>query len=195
MQETRVQSIGWQDSPGEGNGNPLQYSCLENPMDRGAWWATVHGVVKSRTWLSNFTSQPRKGTSPRCWREMVQRQRDFYERRGKASRIHINSNLPDQVIKARSLSPARSCPKGGAGGLQSNLRAQDKENYKCFHRFPVCICILHVHGAIWKKRGILTAENKQVFTEAVKSSVDLALSQETPVIEESSDWIRPWNRP
>ena len=42
-------------SPGEGNGNPLQYSCLENPMDRGAWWATVHGVVKSRTQLSNFT--------------------------------------------------------------------------------------------------------------------------------------------
>ena len=42
-------------SPGEGNGNPLQYSCLENPMDRGAWWATVHGVAKSRTRLSNFT--------------------------------------------------------------------------------------------------------------------------------------------
>ena len=38
-----------------GNGTPLQYSCLENPMDRGAWWAAVHGVVKSRTWLSNFT--------------------------------------------------------------------------------------------------------------------------------------------
>ena len=33
-------------SPGEGNGNPLQYSCLENPKDRGAWWATVHGVAK-----------------------------------------------------------------------------------------------------------------------------------------------------
>ena len=42
-------------SPGEGNGNPLQYSCLENSMDRGAWWATVHGVSKSRTWLSYFT--------------------------------------------------------------------------------------------------------------------------------------------
>ena len=41
-------------SYGEGNGNPLQYSCLENPMDRGAWWATVHGVVKSRTRLSDF---------------------------------------------------------------------------------------------------------------------------------------------
>ena len=42
-------------SPGEGNCNPLQYSCLENPMDRGAWWATVHGVTKSWTRLSNFT--------------------------------------------------------------------------------------------------------------------------------------------
>ena len=43
-------------SPGEGNGNSLQYSCLENPMDRGAWWATGHGVAKSRTRLSDFTS-------------------------------------------------------------------------------------------------------------------------------------------
>ena len=41
--------------PGEGNGNPLQYSCLENPMDGGAWWAAVHGVTKSRTQLSDFT--------------------------------------------------------------------------------------------------------------------------------------------
>ena len=41
-------------SPGEVKGNPLQYSCLENPMDRGAWWATVHGVRKSLTGLSNF---------------------------------------------------------------------------------------------------------------------------------------------
>ena len=40
--------------PGEGNGNPLQYSCLENPMDRGAWWATVRGVAKSWTQLSDF---------------------------------------------------------------------------------------------------------------------------------------------
>ena len=43
-------------SPGEGNGNPLQYSCLENPMDGGAWQATVHRVTKSQTQLSNFTS-------------------------------------------------------------------------------------------------------------------------------------------
>ena len=42
-------------SPGEGNGNPLQYSCLENSMDGGAWWAAVHGVAKSWTRLSDFT--------------------------------------------------------------------------------------------------------------------------------------------
>ena len=42
-------------SPG-GNGNPLQYSCLENPMDRGAWWATVHGVTKSQTQLSDINT-------------------------------------------------------------------------------------------------------------------------------------------
>ena len=40
---------------GEGNGNPLQHSCLENSMDGGAWWATVHGVTKSWTRLSDFT--------------------------------------------------------------------------------------------------------------------------------------------
>ena len=40
---------------GEGNGTPLQYSCLENPMDGGAWWAAVPGVAKSRTQLSDFT--------------------------------------------------------------------------------------------------------------------------------------------
>ena len=44
---------GWGKSPGEGNGNPLQYSCLENPMDRGVWQATVHGVAESQTRLSD----------------------------------------------------------------------------------------------------------------------------------------------
>ena len=43
-------------SPGGGHGNPLQYSCLENPMDRGAWWATVHGVPKSWTQLKRLSN-------------------------------------------------------------------------------------------------------------------------------------------
>ena len=52
-------------SPGGGNGNPLQYSCLENPMDRGAWWATVHGVPKSQTRLSNWTHAWKQGRALR----------------------------------------------------------------------------------------------------------------------------------
>ena len=55
MRETWVLSLGWEDILEEGNGTPLQYSCLENPMGRGAWWAAVYGVVKSQTQLSNFT--------------------------------------------------------------------------------------------------------------------------------------------
>ena len=46
MQETGVRFLGQEDSPGEGNGNPLQYSCLENPIDRGAWQATVHETTR-----------------------------------------------------------------------------------------------------------------------------------------------------
>ena len=46
-------ALSWRN--GEGNGTPFQYSCLENPMDGGAWWAPVHGVTESQTRLSNFT--------------------------------------------------------------------------------------------------------------------------------------------
>ena len=53
MQATWVQSLGRKGPLEEGNGNPLQYSCLENPTDRGAWRATVYGVTKSQTPLSN----------------------------------------------------------------------------------------------------------------------------------------------
>ena len=55
MQETQempVGLLGWEDTLGGGHGNPFQYSCLENSMDRGAWRGTVHGVAKSRTGLS-----------------------------------------------------------------------------------------------------------------------------------------------
>ena len=51
--------------PGRGNGNPLQYSCLDNPMDRRAWWATLHGVTKSQTQLSSGVSETI--SSGHCW--------------------------------------------------------------------------------------------------------------------------------
>ena len=54
MQGTWVRSLGWEDPLGVGNGYPLQYSCLDNSIDRGAWQAVVHGVTKSQTQLSDF---------------------------------------------------------------------------------------------------------------------------------------------
>ena len=59
MQETQVQCLDQEDSPGGRNGNPLQYSCLKNLMDRGTWWATVQGTAESEVteWLSMHVSQ------------------------------------------------------------------------------------------------------------------------------------------
>ena len=67
MQETWVRFPGSGRPPGEGNGNPLQYPCLENPMVRGAWQSTVHGVAKSWTWLSNFTITITKLRMKKMW--------------------------------------------------------------------------------------------------------------------------------
>ena len=53
MGETRVRSLGWEDPLEEDMANPLQYSCLENSVDRGAWWAAVHWVSKNGTLLSD----------------------------------------------------------------------------------------------------------------------------------------------
>ena len=60
MQETQVQSLGQEQFPGGGHGNPPQYSCLENPMDRGTWQAAVHGVAQSRTQLSSSSVESGK---------------------------------------------------------------------------------------------------------------------------------------
>ena len=58
MQETQVWPLGWEDPPREWNGNPIQYSCLENSMDKGIWQAAVHGVAKSQTpGVTNTASQ------------------------------------------------------------------------------------------------------------------------------------------
>ena len=54
VQETQVWSLGWEDSPEKGMATPSSISCLENPMDRGAWWATIYGVTKSWIWLNDL---------------------------------------------------------------------------------------------------------------------------------------------
>ena len=58
MQETQGQLLGQEDSPGEGNGNPLQYPCLENPMDREAWRAMIHGAARVRHDLATKPPPP-----------------------------------------------------------------------------------------------------------------------------------------
>ena len=55
----------------EGKGNPLQYSCLENPVDRGAWWAAVHGVTQSRTWLQQLSSSSSSSSSRIDWFDLL----------------------------------------------------------------------------------------------------------------------------
>ena len=57
MQEMGIQSLGWVDSPRGGTGNPLQYSCLENSRDQGAWWAPVHSVAKRQSQLGDWQTQ------------------------------------------------------------------------------------------------------------------------------------------
>ena len=69
MQETQVQFLAWEDPLGEENGNPLQYSCLENSMDIRAWQATVHGIAKSqiRLRLMLSLSSASNTTSHKCF--------------------------------------------------------------------------------------------------------------------------------
>ena len=70
-------------SPAGGNGNPLQYSCLENPRDRGTWWATVHGVAKNRTRLNRLSMH----TSPA---EVMGNKFEEFGRRGMTFGLNIS---------------------------------------------------------------------------------------------------------
>ena len=75
-------------SPGEGNGNPLQYSCLENPMDGGAWWATVHGVSKSWTRLKDFTFTLLLGRKAMTNLDSILKSRHYFANKGPPSQSY-----------------------------------------------------------------------------------------------------------
>ena len=66
-------------SPGEGTGYPLQYSCLENPVDRGAWWATIHGVTKNQTQLKRLSTQAHELLSDIASNSSSVRKRKLYK--------------------------------------------------------------------------------------------------------------------
>ena len=127
---------GWGRSPGGGNGSPLQYPCLENPMDRGAWLAAVHGVAQSQTRLSNLAPRllgqpmhsilavmPRLTTLGQTWSwraELVTRQQLWRlladKKRGRGSRKHVRASpkgeRPTWLSLHNSLETgAQSCPQ------------------------------------------------------------------------------------
>ena len=72
IQETMGSVPGLGRSPGEGHGNPLQYSCLDNPMDLGAWLAIVHRITKSQTWLKRLSTHIQHRVGQREWKERIE---------------------------------------------------------------------------------------------------------------------------
>ena len=93
-------------SPREGNGNPLQYSCLENPMGRGAWWATAHGVAKSRTWLSDFSSfTSSRWGSPKSLYTVPETNMTLYTN----STSILKANKRKQFVKKRKKQSVANC--------------------------------------------------------------------------------------
>ena len=104
-------------SPGGGHSNPRQYSCLENPMDRGAWWATVHRVAKSQTWLKwpsthagmhlcNKTPRKTPDTKVQCSLILVDlqctRRLECPDSMGREHRSSVLRTLPDLVLYVSS---------------------------------------------------------------------------------------------
>ena len=90
--------------PGEGNGNPLQYSCLKNSMDRGAWWTTVHGVPKSQTWLlERISFSPTNSTKDHLNVEQLP-QNNFWTVAEDTRHPERQPNLFRRKVKLKSLS-------------------------------------------------------------------------------------------
>ena len=93
---------------GEGNGNPLQCSCLENPRDRGAWWAAVYGVVQSRTWLKWLSSSSSTLGWRIPWTEEPGRLQSMGSQRVSQTRLKqlsMHTHLSIMWIKGPSISP------------------------------------------------------------------------------------------
>ena len=123
-------------SPGEGNGNPLLYSCLENPMDRGAWWATVHGVSKSRTHAlvirpAHLLERQRVEKGPSSWVHRAGTQPAgsqpapgllFFEVPGGVSRGDLRTSSPKAPLSERTRAsaddPQRLAAPFGSSHLQ-----------------------------------------------------------------------------
>ena len=108
-------------SPGGWNGNPLQYSCLKNPMDIGAWWATIHGVAKSRTGLSSWAPHDWPRWKPELHKQSPGRLRERPLRRP----WREVCNQGAQTIMRRMLEASRGHPKAASSPLATRVTGQE----------------------------------------------------------------------
>ena len=121
-------------SPEEGNGNPFQYSCLENPMDRGAQQATVHRVTKSRTQLNDFTF---------TFREHIKNQRHYFANKGPSSQSYGFF----LGFHGGSDGKASACNAGDPGSIPGSGRSPEEGNGNPL-QYP-CLENLMDTGASW----------------------------------------------
>ena len=121
-------------SPGEGNDNPLQYSCLENPVDRGGWWAAVHGVAQSRTRLTRLSSSSSRASLVAQWKRTHLPMQETWVRS-----LGQEDPLENEMTTHSSTPAWEISQTGEPGGLQS-LGSQSwtrltKHKLYCFPRF------------------------------------------------------------
>ena len=121
----------------EGNGTPLQYSCLENPKDGGAWWAAVHGVAKSRTRRSDWTEPNRTSNIASL---MAQQVKNLLQRLSRGFGFHASLGREDPLqeeMATYSSVLAWRIPRTEPGRLQSMRSERDTtEQLSTAHQFP-----------------------------------------------------------
>ena len=134
---------------GEGNGTPLQYSCLENPMDGGAWWAAVHGVARSQTRLSDFTftfhfqaleKEMATYSSILAWRIWATVY-GFAQSRTRLKRLSSSSSRHDNIIEMWSYDILHFCDCGLLCNLKNQLHLplRQPKQYKLCHTLEFAI--------------------------------------------------------
>ena len=137
-------------SPGGGHGNPLQYSCLDNPMDRGAWWATVHGVTNSQTQLKQLSTH-----APGLWPVAAEGVSLLPQR----ARLSVAHRLPiESTQPTRPIPPTPLCPNTSSC---ESLVCEASQG-----RVLICIPFLNCHRGLTMPRVVLTGLITRCWVEA-----------------------------
>ena len=114
-------------SPGEGNGNPLQYSCLENPTDRGAWQVTAHRVTKSWTWLKWQSMHASSFPSTICWEDCILSTEWSWE----YARVHFGALYSIPLAHISVFRPVSHCFDYSSFVIKFEIRKNQFSNFCC----------------------------------------------------------------